>query len=555
MIFLILSAFVAAGVQAQTLADAQAAIEAEKFEQARVILQKLVNNNPDDGQFEFHLGNLYLTLGEDALAKASFERGVNAKINGQLNYIGLGRILLDDGKPQEAATEFEKAMFKMKKKDTDKYLYIAKAYYNSFNPDYEKSAEYARKVVAITPAKGQGHLALGDAEYKLDNLNEAYRAYRNAYTYDNKLLRGKLNLAIITKDSHAFPEAVQTLNEIIALDPSYGPTYRELAEVYYLWASKDASVHDEYIAKALDYYEKYMQLTDYSLESRMRHADFLVLAKDYQALEREAAEMQKIDNVNPRILRYLGYSAFENSNYAEAEQALINFLNSIDARRALGIDYAYLARAKTKLLEEKGIENMDVAEMRDMLSVLAKAIEKEAPIENDFSEFGAKLYKAGQYGNASEVFGELIKMDPPRPIDRFYYANSIFYNAANMDEAAQASYLPEIMKADEVYGLITEASPTTQDPYYNRARLNRFIPGADEKAANLFQQFIDVTTAKDEAELAKPLTRKKLSEAFTSIGAFYSDTDPAKAISYFEQALAFDPENQHAAMSLKFLKQ
>lgn len=554
LLFLFLAAFLAAGAQAQTLADAQAAIEAEKFEQARIILEKLVSENPDDGQYPFHLGSLYLTLGEDALAKASFERGVTAKKNGQLNYIGLGRILLDDGKPEEAAAEFEKAMYKMKKKDTDKYLYIARAYYGSFNPDYEKAAEYARKVVTITPAKGQGHLTLGDAEYKLDNLNEAYKAYRNAYLYDNKLLRGKLNLAIITKDAHAFPEAVQTLNEITELDPTYGPTYRELAEVYYMWATMDPSVYDEYIAKALDYYEKYMQLTDYSLESRMRHADFLVLAKDYAALEKEAAEMQKIDNVNPRILRYLGYSAFENNNYAEAEQALVNFLNAIDSRRALGIDYAYLAKAKVKMLEEKGIEQMDIAEFREMLSILAQAIEKNAPIENEFSDFGVKLYRAGQYGLASELFAELIKTESPRLLDRLYYANAIFYNAANMDEAAQAVYLPEIKKADEVYGQIIEASPTSQDPYFNRARLNRFIPGAGEKSVELFQQFIDVTMEKGEAEVAKPLTRKKLSEAFTSIGAFYSDLDTAKAISNFEQALSFDSENEHAALSLKFLK-
>jgi hypothetical protein len=31
-----------------------------------------------------------------------------------------------------------------------------------------------------------------------------------------------------------------------------------------------------------------MDLTDYSLASRMRHADFLILAKDYKALEAEA---------------------------------------------------------------------------------------------------------------------------------------------------------------------------------------------------------------------------------------------------------------------------
>lgn len=553
LFFLFASALLALGAQAQSLADAQVAIEAEKFDEAKIILEKLVAANPDDGQYLFHLGSLYLTLGEDALAKVSFEKGVAAKKNGQLNHIGLGRLLLDDGKVAEAAAEFDKATYRMKKKDTDKYLYIAKAYYESFNPDYAKAAEYARKVVEVTPAKAAGWLVLGDAEYKLDNLNEAYRAYRNAYTYDNSLLRGKLNLAIITKDSFAFPEAVSTLNEIIALNPSYGPSYRELAEVYYLWATIDPNVHNEYIAKALSYYEQYMKLTDYSLESRMRHADFLVLAKAYKELEREAAEMQKIDNVNPRILRYLGYSAYENANYADAAQALTTFLGVIDSRRALGMDYAYLAKAQAKLLEAEGLDPLNVEQFRQMLSTLAKAIEKDAPIENEFNEFGVALYKGRQYGYASEVFAELMKMKNPRLIDRLYYANSVFYNAANMDEAAQAGYLNEMTNADEVYAKLIEISPSTIDPYYNRARLNRYIPGAEAKTAELFQQFIDATLGKDD-EMSKPITQKKLADAYTSIGAYYSDIDKDKAISMFNQALKYEPDNEHAIQSLKFLQ-
>jgi hypothetical protein len=63
--------------------------------------------------------------------------------------------------------------------------------------------------------------------------------------------------------------------------------YRELAETYYYWAVNVPSRNDEYMKQA-SYYEKYMTLTDYSLDSRMRHADFLVVAKDYKALEIEA---------------------------------------------------------------------------------------------------------------------------------------------------------------------------------------------------------------------------------------------------------------------------
>ena len=154
----------------------------------------------------------------------------------------------------------------------------------------------------------------------------------------------------------------------------------------------------------------------------------------------------------------------------------------------------------------------------------------------------------------AEVFAELIRMDDPRLMDRLYYANSIFYDAANMDEAAQPAYVPEMQKANRVYAQIIEASPTTQDPYYNRARLNRYIPGEEAKTAELFQQFIEVTMAKGDSEVAKPLTQTKLADAYTSLGAWYSDIDREKAIFMFEKALGYEPGNEHVVQSLKFLK-
>jgi hypothetical protein len=36
---------------------------------------------------------------------------------------------------------------------------------------------------------------------------------------------------------------------------------------------------------ALENYDKYMSFTDYSIQSRMRRADFLILIEDYAALE------------------------------------------------------------------------------------------------------------------------------------------------------------------------------------------------------------------------------------------------------------------------------
>jgi tetratricopeptide (TPR) repeat protein len=120
-------------------------------------------------------------------------------------------------------------------------------------------------------------------------------------------LRSKVELGKINKLSKAFPEAIAEFNNVIALDPNYGPAYRELAETYFGWAWTSQKEYAGRIQQAVQFYEKYMDLTDRSLDSRLRHADFLFLAKDFKLLEAEAIEMAKLDKVNPRVLRYLAY--------------------------------------------------------------------------------------------------------------------------------------------------------------------------------------------------------------------------------------------------------
>jgi hypothetical protein len=67
--------------------------------------------------------------------------------------------------------------------------------------------------------------------------------------------------------------------------------YRELAETYYKMARNKPSQAAANYKIALENYDKYMSFTDYSIQSRMRRADFLILIEDYAALEVEANKM------------------------------------------------------------------------------------------------------------------------------------------------------------------------------------------------------------------------------------------------------------------------
>lgn len=541
-------------VYSQNLKDAQQALEGEQYEKARHILEDLVRTDSLVGENYFHLGSLYLTIGEDALAVATFKKGIHLKKGGNLNYIGLGQLFLDEQKPDSAAKYFNKSLEKVRKKDTKELMYIARAYTKALKPDYEKAAEYAKRAVTINPKLAQAYLILGDAQFNKGDASGAYSSYRSAYDLDKDLLRAQLHLAVITKNARSFTEAVQAVNDILATDPEYGPAYRELAEIYYLWSLVDNSQRKEYIDKALGYYKQYIGLTDQSLNSRMRHADFLILAKDYEALEKEAQEMQKVDKVNPRILRYLGYSAYENGNYQDAIKALNEFMAKVDPKRVVGIDYVYLAKAE-KSLSVVVDTIIDSVMFEKMLGSLSQAIEKEAVLDNEFSDLGIALFKARRYGYATKVFNVLIENPKSSLLEKLYFANSVFYGVANLDSARQIALQPIMIKADTMYGAVIQGSPTTQDVYFNRARLNRYIinDSSEFRSMQYFTDYIRVVSEK-EGEIAKERVRAKVSEAYTTIGAFYAESDTEKAIENFTKAVEFDPTNEHAIQSLHFLK-
>jgi len=257
---------------AQEIEPVKKAIDAEQYEKAKSMLKTLIKSKPENGKFSFLLGNIYLKQGIEDSAKIAFQKGLTGSDGAKMNYIGLGQIDLNTNNVSSAESNFALATKDIKKKDIEQYIYIAKAYMNADKPDYNKALLYLNKAKEINPTDASLQLAFGDAYYGSKNQNESYAAYRNAFNTDSSLIRAKMQLGVLLKGAKAYNEAVKSYDNVIATDPNYGPVYRELAETYYYWGSNEPKKFNEYIQKALAYYEKYMSLTDYSLTSRMRYA-------------------------------------------------------------------------------------------------------------------------------------------------------------------------------------------------------------------------------------------------------------------------------------------
>lgn len=568
-------------VQAQDLEQAKKAIDAEQYDKAKSILKSIIKTKPADGKAAFLLGNVYLKQSVEDSAKIIFDKGLTATEGGKFNNIGLGQLELEAGNAAAAKAKFDLATQGMRKKEVEEYVYIAQAYMNADKPDYQAALAILEKAKLANPNDPYVKLATGDAYYGLKNQNEAYAAYRDAYNTDNSILRAKMQEGVLLKGAKAYVESIKKYDEVIAINPNYGPVYRELAETYYLWANNKPATYKENITKALANYEKYMSMTDYSLSSRMRHADFLILARDYKALEAEAQEMKKLDNVNPRILRYLGYAAYENGNADESINALTEYLAK--GTKIIGGDYYFLGLAKIKKSIGADGKTVDPVLFADGMTNLKKGVEMDANLANGLNEIGKGYYNLKLNSVASGIFEAAIMNTTSKNFleDNIYYCICILN--LNYGKDLKSIDLISLSNADRAIDNVINSKPDYSESYYYKARINSLMSKDDIMAAmyekyliaffkkwekilieanktvdeNNFLElykgtFKDINTQVYREEIDK--NKKKITEAYNNMASFYANTDKAKAKELLNKTLALDPTNAYAIDSLKKLK-
>ena len=547
---LLLLATVSVG-HAQDINQAKKAIDAEKYEEAKTILKSILQAKPSNGMASFLLGNVYLNQSVKDSAAISFGKGLVATESARFNNIGLGQMDLDRNDTIAANAKFILATKDMRKKDFEEYVYVARAYMNAEKSNYKAAVAVLKRALVNNPMDAQVQLALGDAYYGLSNQNDAYKAYRDAFSADNTLLRAKMQLGVLLKGAKSYDEASKAYNEVIAINPNYGPVYRELAETYYKIARNKPSKAAENFKIAIDYYQKYMDLTDYSIHSRMRRADFLILAKEYKALEEEANKMIELDKVNPRIFRYLGYAAFENGNVDKAIQSLETFTSN-PASKIIAKDFQVLGLAKIKKGTSADGLSIDPVAFEAGLASIQKSIVMEPLAVEDLNEVGKKMFGQKLYKEAAAIFelGAANAESKSYLDDNLYLGLSLYYANNKKDVKPEIAGL---QKADAAFDKVLVASPSYYEAYIFKARTNSLMEN-DENTIKFYEAYVAAVTAKGAEETAKPAVIKKIAESYNTIGATYANTDKVKAVEYFNKTLVIDPTNAYALSSIKQLK-
>ena len=557
--------FTGSSVFAQSLADAKKAIDAEQFQKAKSMLKNLVVTQSTKDENYFYLGWVYIKQDYPDSAKTVFQKGLGVNANSALNHVGLGIVARLDKDKGGASAQFAQATT-LAGKDSKPYIYMAKGY---LLPDANGKVAPADATAALdilnkgnvaSAVKGKDKnavvqsndpelfITMGEADRVLLKSNDAYTNLSTAQTLDPRSAAANVGLGVLWKYADNFEDAEKQFQAALAIDPNYGPAYREWAETDLRWAQSNPSKASEKVKQAAEQYKKYISLTDYSPESQMRYADFLINAGDFKTLQQVAGDIAKNANANLRANRYVLYSAVENKDYPAAITAGNAWITKADPKRILPRDYMYLGRAQIA----SGQDSVGILSLQKALQLDSSFVDVYLDIAK--SNFAKKKFK--EAGEAYDIYAS--KSRNAKLTDHFYagmgyYFGFVIQGAKNVkDPKAPRTDSALLVKADSAFSYVAQkaGANTPAIAYLYRARIadmhetdRNNIKGL---AKPMYEKFIAAAVAKGAP--ATQTDKDQLTEAYAYMGNYYEfkEKDEAKAAENFGKARDIDPTNKQA---------
>lgn len=566
---LLMAGAVVGSASAQSLKDAQAAIEAEQYDKAKGILQNLVQKKAKDGVNYFYLGQVHLINDKVDSAAIVFNEGLTNSPKEQLNNVGLGIVDLEKGNVAAAEQKFTAATSSLGKKDYLPLYYVGRAYIDAPKPDYTKAIEYLTQAKSKNAKDALIPVALGDAYVGLNESSQAYVNYRDALNIDENLIKAKVAQAVITRRAQAYDVALEQLTTLGEEYPTFGPIYRELAETQLQFAKRlpndtdeQKATYDAEIAKGVDNYKKYLEVTgDNSIDARVRYADFLVFGQKYDELKTVAQQLENAPGVDAKVYRYLGYIAVnQDEDYQKAVGYFDKLFAESDTSRLIDYDYLFsgLSYIQTGNVD-KGLEN------------LKTALAKNPEMMPEIGTAGMIAYGEGKYDVASGIFNIPASQ---QGTDYFYEANfflgdSNFRAGVAKKEKGEdpAKEFDTALKAFDI--IIKSNDQKVNEEYLARAlyltgyvniSLDNVNPEEADQCKGLFvpafTQLIQVLKDKEAGGAAITDTEKSyLVDAHNYIG-YYQITQEQydAALQSFKSSVQISPEDEFANAYIEYLE-
>ena len=554
-------------VSAQSLKDAKAAIAEEKYDEAKGMLQNLVEKKARDGENWFYLGQIHLINDKVDSAAYAFNQGVTNAPKEKLNNVGLGIVDLMKGDKAAAETKFSTAVSDLGRREYLPLLYVGQAYIKAPEPDYTKAIEYLTQAKEKNQKDPDILIALGDAYAGMGESSQAFVSYRDAEYLDESLLAPKIGQALISRRAQAYDVVIESLTKLSSENPDYAPLYRELAETYYLSSLK--APEDDYREinqKALEFYQKYLSLTgDATVEAKTRYADFLVYSGNYEELKTVAEELANMPGVDAKVYRYLGYIAYnQDKDYAKAAENMNILFEKVQPERLIPRDYLYA-----------GLANLSAGDTTKGEELLKQAVEKQTAEDNLETEIAETAFAKYQDGEVEEAV-KIFRIPAAQDSSDYYYDANYFIGLGQYTKGSKlvspaegeeitpelgvqkiAAAKPILDEAIKSFGIVisTDKEDVKKkylvNSLYYKGLSELALDGVmydPENAKGLFvDSFTRLLQEVQNTEVPETTVNSYIVDANNYLGYFYylkGETEKAKA--HFQETIKVSPEDEFA---------
>ena len=510
---------------AQNLQDAITKTENERFDLAGAEFRQLISKEPTKGDNYFYYGENFFKNNNIDSALIIYKKGADVQPTNGLNLVGIGKVLLLQGKEADANSNLFKAKT-LAGKNANILIELAEAYLTA--PGTAKNPTQAltllEEALKLESKNAEAHILKGDALLDLHPTEggPAIKEYEEAQKLNPKSSKAVLRQGKLWSRSRNYQLALDKYKEAIKIDPTFAPAYIEIAELYHR-ANQDNN--------ALDAIKKYLELNGGSIYARSRYASFLFESKQYQDAVKEIEGIQLKDANNVYLYRLAGYSYDEMGNKTDtaAYSKGLNDMN-IFFQKTNGTNFNYIAedyKHKGSLLSKTGKDSLGVLELQ-------KAIDLD-PTKNCelYGEIGKIWMKAKKYDKAIAAYEKLPTCGKTLTGQNYYDLGRAYYYGPK-----------DFVKADTCFSKLVQISPPTYPVgYFWRGKTNVQLDPKNEKwsAKPYFEKALEIV--KPEERVAN---KSNVIEACSYLGYYYVKAlkDNEKAKPYWTIVKELDPNNE-----------
>jgi tetratricopeptide (TPR) repeat protein len=525
------SASVLQMANAQNLQEAITKTENERFDLAGAEFRQLISKEPTKGENYFYYGENFFKNSNPDSALIMYKKGTEVQPTNGLNFVGVGKVLLLQGKEADANTNLFKAKT-LGVKNANVLIELADAYITAPTKNPAQAVTLLDEALKLESKNAEAHILKGDALLELHPTEggPAIKEYEEAQKLNPKSPKAVLRQGKLWSRSRNYQLALDKYKEAEKIDPTFAPAYIEKAELYHR-ANQDNN--------AVESAKKYLELNGNSRYAKGRYAGFLYENKQYADAIKQIEEILQKDTTDAYLYRLLGYAYDEMGNktdtaaYSKGSKAMAKFFQKTNSK-----NFNYIAddyKHKGILLSKTGKDSLGVVE-------LEKAIALDATKNCElYGEIGKIWMKAKKYDKAIATYEKLPTCGKTLTGQNYYDLGRAYFYGPK-----------DFVKADTCFSKLIQVSPPTYPVgYFWRGKTNVQLDPKNDKwlAKPYYEKALEVV--KPEERMAN---KGNVIEACSYLGYYYVKLkDNEKAKPYWTIVKELDPNNEKANAFFKSL--